>query len=261
MDCASSPPSPGIVSTIKYPFSSTSSEADPFLLPVDTPSNVVDFRSSRESHRGYATENKTLSNSQSDAQSQMSTTNTVDNLWRSFKKQIQDLQAENQNMLSLVTNSDIKLKNAAARFVTGCNSIDSVSDVTSVYRSSNHEEILRLSYADIAYSAENESSSCYDETLPPSPTEIALRALLYACKQEETRNVLDETLSFLDRGYEDKGFRYDIRQIIETSSSTIKQDVDSKTVMSMALRWIRFLFVLFLSLLICLLNGPNSFNE
>lgn len=265
MDCASSPPTPGIVSTIKHPFSYPLEDADVFLSPDEIPSNVSDSRYSRESRRSTnITENKLFLASRSDTQSQISTTNTVDNLWRSFKQQIQDFQIENNNMLSLVTNSEIKLKDAAAKIVAGYSSDHSVSDVTSVNKAPKHDEILRprSNIAEIVFNAhQNENLSFYDETLSPSPTEIALRALLNACNQEESRNVLDETLSFLDRGLEDKGFHYDLRQIIDTSSGNIKHDVESESVISMALRWTRFLFILFLSLLICLIKGPNSINE
>ncbi|KAG2186249.1 hypothetical protein INT43_002687 [Umbelopsis isabellina] len=263
MDCASSPPTPGIVSTIKHPFTKTLDDADLFVSPEEIPSNGSDFRSSREFRRSNITENKLCLASRSDTQSQISTANTVDNLWRSFKQQIQDFQTENNNMLSLVANSEIKLKDAAAKFVAGYSSDQSVSDVPSVNKAPKHNEILRprSSFAEIAFNCQNDNLSFYDETLSPSPTEIALRALLNACNQEESRNVLDETLSFLDRDSQDNGFHYDLRQIIDTSSANTKYDAEPESVISMALRWTRFLIILFLSLLICLIKGPNSINE
>ena len=185
-------------------------------------------------------------------------TDTADNLWNQFKQQILDLQAENNNILSLVVDSEVKLKNAAANIV----------DFEEECALSEEQVMLpeeEANYfpeqATVKSRVDRNRLSCYDEVIPPSPTEMALRTLLNTCKEtEETRNVLDDTLSLLNRGYDDKGFRCDIRRILGSGLES-KPIQESETLMDILIRWVRFLVILFLSVIICILNGPSGLGD
>lgn len=188
---------------------------------------------------------------------------SADNLWNQFKQQIQDLQTENNNILSLVADSELLLKNAAA-------DINYFEEEETHHPASTivHEEECIEGEIDervalkSRYSRQETRLSYYDEVLPPSPTEVALRSLLKNCKEQEgKRNVLDETLSLLNRGYDDKAFRRDIRRILGTGSAGTYPMDDPETIFDIMIRWLRFLIILFLSVIICILNGPSSLGD
>lgn len=192
---------------------------------------------------------------------------SADNLWNQFKQQIQDLQMENNNILSLVVDSELKLKNAAADI----NYFEEEEETHLHHPAStivHEEEFIEGDEIDervalkSRYSRQETRLSYYDEVLPPSPTEVALRSLLKNCKEQEgKRNVLDETLSLLNRGYDDKAFRRDIRRILGTGSAGTNPMDDPETIFDIMIRWLRFLIILFLSVVICILNGPSSLGD
>ncbi|KAI8583089.1 hypothetical protein K450DRAFT_224170 [Umbelopsis ramanniana AG] len=231
----------------------------PSLHLKSQPATPVSSR--RASSTSYANFCTQVYDQWSETASNEGTECSADNLWNQFKQQIKDLQTENNNILSLVVDSELKLKNAAA-------DINYLQEEEKPASTIVHDEEFFEDEVDervaikSRYSRQDTRLSYYDEMLPPSPTEVALRSLLKNCKEQEgKRNVLDETLSLLNRGYDDKTFRRDIRRILGTSSAGTNPMDDSESIIDIMIQWLRFLIILFLSVIICILNGPSSLGD
>ncbi|KAG2188397.1 hypothetical protein INT44_001150 [Umbelopsis vinacea] len=240
----------------------------PSLHLKSQPATPVSSR--RASSTSYANFCTQVYDQWSETSSNEETECSADNLWNQFKQQIKDLQTENNNILSLVVDSELKLKNAAAD-VNYLEEEDEEEDddenpASTIVHDDDDEyledEIDERVATKSRYSRQETRLSYYDEMLPPSPTEVALRSLLKNCKEQEgKRNVLDETLSLLNRGYDDKAFRRDIRRILGTSSAGTNPMDDPESIIDIMIRWLRFLIILFLSVVICILNGPSSLGD
>lgn len=188
----------------------------------------------------------------SETTSNTGTEASAENLWKSFKQQILDLQAENNNILSLVADSEARLKNAAANVV-------GMEEPECEQETQTAEDYFPQDERKSNQSPLDIHLSCYDDVILPSPTEVALRTLLNTCKEREhCRNVLDDTLSLLNRGYDDKGFRGDIGRILGSGG---KEMETRESIIDIIIRWIRFLVILFLSIIICILDGPSGLSE
>jgi hypothetical protein len=219
---------------------------------------VASRRASSTSYANFCTQ---VYDQWSETASNEETECNADNLWNQFKQQIQDLQTENNNILSLVADSELKLKNAAADINYLEEEKKAASTIVQEEEFIEDEIDERLAIKS-RYSRQDTRLSYDDEMLPPSPTEVALRSLLKNCKEQEgKRNVLDETLSLLNRGYDDKAFRRDIRRILGTSSAGTNPMDDPESIIDIMIRWLRFLIILFLSVIICILNGPSSLGD
>ncbi|KAH8556601.1 hypothetical protein BGW37DRAFT_19367 [Umbelopsis sp. PMI_123] len=218
---------------------------------------VTSRRTSSSSYANFCTQ---LYDQMSETTSNTGTNCSAENLWNQFKRQIQDLQAENNNILSFVVDSEVKLKNAAANITYVEEEQSAPSIVTE--EDTFEDEIEEMVTTKSRYSRHDTRLSYVDEVFPPSPTEVALRSLLKNCKEQESkRNVLDDTLSLLNRDYDDKAFRRDIRRILGTSSAGTRPSDDPEGWIDIMIRWLRFLVILFLSVIICILNGPSSLAD